>query len=112
MEPIGARISGMEHKVDEIKRAVENVANHGGGNQNVTQVRFEGASWPLVACLLLAVVASVTAAGTVLFAMDARNEMRTNNTNRERDIGELRQTDHAVRAYINTGRLSPSLKEK
>jgi hypothetical protein len=52
-----------------------------------------------------ALVSVLVAIGAVLFAMDARGEMRANNSNRENDIRELRQADNAFRAYINTGRV-------
>lgn len=107
VDPLGPRITGVEHKVDDIKRAVESIGNR-DGNQSVTQVRFEGASqWQLTTCLLLTTISVLTAGFAMWSAMDARGEMRANNTNRERDIGELRQTDNAIRAYINTGALKP-----
>lgn len=34
-EPIGPRISGVEHKVEEIKRAVESIGNRNSGNSHV-----------------------------------------------------------------------------
>lgn len=42
-QPIGPRITGLEHKAEEIKKAVDRMTqtNH-SGNQNVTNVRFEG----------------------------------------------------------------------
>lgn len=111
-EPIGARITGVEHKVEEIKEAVERIANHRDGNQNVTNLRLEGAtSWQLTTCLLLTAVSALAAGFAVVMAMDAKGEARTNNINRERDIGELRQTDNAIRAYINTGRMPVQAKK-
>lgn len=41
MEPIGPRITGIEHSAKEIKEAVERMATNHTGNQNVTTVRFE-----------------------------------------------------------------------
>lgn len=112
-EPIGPRISGVEHKVEEIKRAVEHIANHRDGNQNVTNLRVEGvSSWQLTFCLLLTAVSALMAGFAMYTASDAKGELRTNNINRERDIGELRQTDNAIRAYINTGQMPTKAKEK
>ena len=97
MEPAG------DDKLQErIMRAV--LGDHSGNKSS--NINIVGADrWQLGACLLLTAVAALSAAGAVLFAMDARSEMRSNNTNREADIRELRQSDNAIRAYINTGRM-------
>lgn len=110
-EPIGPRITGLQHDVDEIKRNMEHIANH-EGNQNVTNLRLEASSWQLTVCLLLTAVSALMAGFAMYTASDAKGELRTNNINRERDIGELRQTDNAIRAYINTGQMPTKAKGK
>lgn len=112
-EPIGPRITGMQHDVEEIKRHMEHIANHRDGNQNVTNLRLEGVgSWQMTLCLLLTAVSALMAGFAMYTASDAKGELRTNNINRERDIGELRQTDNAIRAYINTGQMPTKAKGK
>jgi hypothetical protein len=61
--------------------------------------------WHVWVCATAAIMSVLVAIGAVVFAMDARTEMRANNVNRENDIRELRQADNAFRAYINTGRV-------
>jgi len=42
MEPIGPRITGVEHRVGELKEAVERMVENQSGNQNVTRVVVDG----------------------------------------------------------------------
>lgn len=48
-DTIGPRISGMQHDVDQIKKAIlergERTINHGEGPQQVTKVIFGGTGW-------------------------------------------------------------------
>lgn len=111
-DQITPRITGMQHDVEQIKRHMESIANHRDGNQNVTNLRLEASSWQLTVCLLLTAVSALMAGFAMYTAADAKGELRTNNINRERDIGELRQTDNAIRAYINTGQMPTKKKEK
>ena len=55
MEPIGPRITGVEHGVKELKEAVERMTTNHSGNQNVTNVRFEGGK-SIVTSLLIGLV--------------------------------------------------------
>jgi hypothetical protein len=59
MEPLGPRITGMEHKVNEIRDALERIGNQAGGSQNVAtwNVNAGGAGvWIAVTacCVMLA----------------------------------------------------------
>lgn len=57
-----------------------------------------------------AVISVIVSIGAVIFVKDARDEMRASNVNRENDIRELRGNINGIRAYINTGRVSPEKK--
>lgn len=70
-QPIGPRITGLEHKAEEIKKAVDRMTqtNH-SGNQNVNTVRFEAgavALWLCATCCLCILVAVVV--GSVIGGM-------------------------------------------
>lgn len=64
MEQIGPRITGVEHKVESIKEAVERMVENQSGNQNVTTVKFEAGAagiWLCVtACLVMFVLTVIT----------------------------------------------------
>lgn len=102
MEPIGPRITGLEHKAEGIKRAVEQMASNRSGNQNVTVFKVEGAGG-LLATLAVGLVAgvclgvSVAAVGWVS-ASFARQDSMNNWTAQEVT---------AIRSYITNGKLQP-----
>lgn len=101
-DPLGPRITGVEHKVDDIKRAVESIGNHRNGSQNVTQVTFSGLG-NLSAVLVLGLAAgmclgvSVAVAAWVGSAFSRQDSM--NNW--------TAQEVTAIRSYITNGKLQP-----
>lgn len=100
-EPIGPRITGVEHKVNEIKDALERIDNH-SGNQNVTNVRFEGGK-SVVLSLLVGLVGGLCmglafgVVGWVSWALTRQDSM--NNW--------TAQEVTAIRSYITNGKLVP-----
>lgn len=101
-ESIGPRITGIEHDVDEIKRAVESIANHRNGSQNVTQVTFQGLG-NISAVLAVGLVAGVCLGVSVaVAAWVAAAFSRQDNMN-----NWTAQEVTAIRSYITNGKLQP-----
>lgn len=73
-DPLLTRISGTDHKVDQLKEALERIENHREGNQNVTTIRFDGEKSVKTSLLVgfvggAALGVAVMAAGWVAWAL-------------------------------------------
>lgn len=98
----------MEHKVDEIKRVVESVANHRGGNQNVTRLEFNAGG--------VGVWLATTAAGVCLVVtfiigflfLDLRAEQRDTAAHLETIYMLVPALREQVQANLNTKEKVPS----
>lgn len=69
-----ARITGMQHDVEQIRQHMESIANHREGNQNVTTIRFDGEKSVKTSLLVgfvggAALGVAVVAAGWVAWAL-------------------------------------------
>lgn len=101
-EPMGARITGMEHKVRDIKDAVDRIANAHSGNQNVTTIKLDGGR-SIFTSLVIGLVGgcllglSVAIVGWVSWALSRQDSM--NNW--------TAQEVTAIRSYITNGKLKP-----
>jgi hypothetical protein len=101
-EPMGARITGMEHKVRDIKDAVDRIANAHSGNQNVTTIKLDGGR-SIITSLVIGLVGgcllglSVAVVGWVSWALSRQDSM--NNW--------TAQEVTAIRSYITNGKLKP-----
>lgn len=95
MEPIGPRITGMEHRVSELKDAVERISNHRDGSQNVSHINIAAGGvgvWAAVTCC--AVMLSLNMVLALMFL----------DLNRKYD----RMQDHLSAVYM----MAPHLKPK
>lgn len=101
-EAIGPRITGMEHRVDEIREAVERISNHRDGSQNVTQIKFDGGR-TVVTSLMLGLVAGVCLGVAVFSAV----WVATMASNQQAMNRWMTQEVTAVRSYITSGKLAP-----
>lgn len=101
-EPMGARITGMEHKVRDIKDAVDRIANAHSGNQNVTTIKLDGGK-SIITSLVIGLAGgcllglSVAVVGWVSWALSRQDSM--NNW--------TAQEVTAIRSYITNGKLKP-----
>jgi hypothetical protein len=75
MESIGPRITGLEHKAEDIKQAVERIANHRNGSQHVTQVTFQGGTGLTIA-ICAAVVSFLACIVVLAVYLDTRAQVR------------------------------------
>ena len=95
MEPIGPRITGVEHGVQEIKEAVERMVENQSGNQNVTTVKLEAGAAGIWICATACAVMFVLTVVTGILFLDL---------SRKYD----RMQDHLSAIYM----IAPSLKPK
>jgi len=110
MEPIGPRITGVEHGVKEIKEAVERMVENHAGNQNVTTVRFEGGAVGIWICVTLCLV--MFAMSTVLAAWMHREFTRLDVTLSERKEESDRMQTYLSAIYAQAPQLKPKDEEK
>ena len=101
-DAVGARITGMEHKVQDIKEAVERISNHRDGSQNVTKVTFEGGG-SVITSALVGLVAGVCLGVSVAVAVWVASAFNRQDTMNNWTAQEIT----AVRSYITTGKLAP-----
>lgn len=102
MESIGPRITGVEHGVQELKEAVERMTTNHSGNQNVTNVRFEGGK-SIVTSLLIGMVCGLCLGlglGVVGWVSWALGRQDTMNNWTAQEVS-------AIRSYITNGKLKP-----
>lgn len=110
MEPIGPRITGVEHGVKEIKEAVERMVENHAGNQNVTTVRFEGGAVGVWICVTLCLV--MFAMSSVLAAWMHREFTRLDVTLSERKEENDRMQTYLSAIYAQAPQLKPKDEEK
>lgn len=110
MEPIGPRITGVEHGVKEIKEAVERMVENHTGNQNVTTVRFEGGAVGVWICVTLCLV--MFAMSSVLAAWMHREFTRLDVTLSERKEENDRMQTYLSAIYAQAPQLRPKDEEK
>lgn len=72
-EPIGPRITGIEHKAEEIKRAVESIGNRNSGNSHV---RIDAGGIGAWAAVTAAIVCFLVAVMTGFMYLDLRREQQ------------------------------------
>lgn len=112
-EPIGPRITGVEHKVNEIKDALERIDNH-SGNQNVTNVRFEGGK-SVVLSLLVGLVGGVCIGGSVFavgWIASALDDVRETQRDQQAFIQATYQQAPHIRAEFEKIKAEQARKEK
>lgn len=110
MEPIGPRITGVEHSVKEIKEAVERMVENHSGNQNVTTVRFEGGAVGVWICVTLCLV--MFAISTVMAAWMHREFTRLDVTLSERKEENDRMQTYLSAIYAQAPQLKPKEEKK
>jgi hypothetical protein len=106
-EPMGARITGMEHKVRDIKTAVDRIANAHSGHQNVSSVTIDAGGVGLWIAATACIVCVLVCTGAILYAMDAKADVRAERMSREIMNKWTAQEVTAIRSYITTGKLAP-----
>lgn len=101
--PIGARISGVEHRVEDIKRAVEGIGNHRNGTQNVTQVTFSGlgSASAILAVGLAAGVALGTAGACAAWVSWALSDVKETQRDQQAFIQATYQQAPQLRAEFD-----------
>lgn len=101
-DPLLTRISGTDHKVDQLKEALERIENHREGNQNVTTIRFEGGKSAVVS-LLVGLVGGVCLGVSVAVTVWVSSAMQSQATMNNWTSQEVT----AIRSYITNGKLQP-----
>lgn len=101
--PEGADAASIELIV-AMNRFIDRVdaLNKSGTNQTVT---LSGGSFGLYVAVICCVVMLVALAVSVPIAVGAYTDLRA-------DIRQLENTDNAIRAYINTGKMPPAPEKK
>lgn len=105
MDELGPRITGVEHKVDHIKKAVERMANNHSGNQNVTTVRFEGGAVGVWVCATACLV--MLAASSIMAVWMHREFTRLDVTMSERKEEADRMQTYLSAIYAQAPHLRP-----
>jgi hypothetical protein len=75
MEPIGPRITGVEHKVGQLKDAVERMASNRDGSQSVSHVTISAGGLGVWLTTLAAVVMMVVNVGLGFLYLDLRRSV-------------------------------------
>jgi hypothetical protein len=95
-------------------RLLRDLLMAGRNNNSTSTVVFQGGGWSVG----LLALAAVVAVGSLYVADDAKDEVKAVRLEQQvmrnelmAEIRDLRNTDNAIRAYINTGQM-PKKKEK
>lgn len=89
---------------------IEKMASVGNRNsQNFTLQTSSPVGW---ICAIFAIVACLSSFFSLVIALDSRNQARAERIEIMNKIQALENTDNAIRAYINTGRMPPKKEEK
>lgn len=109
------RFAEQVDRVDRIARALP-AAIHGGEHQQTTMIHNSAPAWLCVVAVVAALVWGLGKDGEksdTLVSLQAQvTRQQGEIMDLRADIRELRATDNAVRAYINTGILKPKQSEK
>lgn len=110
------RFAEQVDKVDRIARAVISAPVHGGEHKQTTTIHNSAPAWLCVVAVVAALVWGLGKDGEksdTLVSLQAQvTRQQGEIMDLRADIRELRATDNAVRAYINTGILKPKQPEK
>jgi hypothetical protein len=96
-------------------RLLRDLLMAGRNNNSTSTVVFQGGGWSVG----LLILAALITAGALYVADDAKDEVKAVRLEQQvmrnevmAEIRDLRNTDNAIRAYINTGRMPTQAKEK
>lgn len=101
----------MEPGDDLVERVLRDALGGRNGNASVSQVTVN-TSWGVWVSVVLCVVSGMLSAFSLYVANDTRNEIRHQETMLQSKIQALENTDNAIRAYINTGKMPPAPSKK